>query len=1200
MNPVTVGLVTNLLAAGLTKGTTGSQRIWENTLRKNEFSPEIDAVETEFNRSLQNAIEAVDDESKTVELSGVEENWDEIVVQLYGLDDDTDPEEELEGESLSERLVFDNEEDAVEKIARAIADADGCDLNKNPQLERELKRAVSEAYREAVDSFGDRLVEAGLAQEFVVETNIEEIEELDRLQDRIEDLKQRFTQPKFYDLFAGDEEGRKRASKRIELQALEFVSRHELEESGECDRLLLLGPDGWGKSRALAELVATYDQNVQHVIVPRAPLQSPQDLQSLRNESFEGNVLLVWDDIHSISPETGNTIFRKAIDELEDLLDHDLHVLAAASTDQVESLPGNVHKTRSPLWSEFKTIELETLNSEAIEVLFDRVLADEGVAASEEVREAFLQKALTTDPSPLYVISVVKTAESEQLTMDDIEALPEDALAIWQDQYADIKAANDERRFVLWAVKFISESQVWYYYHSLLKGIYTHVLDRNEKEFGPPIEELRQCQWLVPTTDKEELTWYLIHDVKVKAIDEPLEEYLQDFSTFLFEEVDECLPSSEYNVRHSLHENCGYLLSEYSIPQSDQLVIEHYEQALSLYPDCATAHLGYALHLHNEFDAPEEAKDHYERAFVLDINSAIAHFGYALLLHNELDAPEEAKDHFERTLSLDPDFAKAHYHYAFLLHDEFETPEEARDHIEQALALGLDGAMIHYNYANFLNEEFTDPENVKYHYEQALTLDSDLAEAHTNYGILLSEEFAAPEKARDHYERALAIDPDLAEAHYHYAFLLHDKFDAPEEAKDHYERAFTLDPNHATAHYGYANILRKEFNAPEEARDHYERALTLDPDLSEAHTNYATFLKSEFDASEKARDHYEQALALNPNDDLAHYNYATLLVEEFAASDKAREHYEQVLELNPKFVAAHVDYATLLRVEFNAQKEAQNHYEQALALDPNLAEAHYNYATLLDEMFAAPNTIKHHYERAIASAPEFIIAHYRYARFLIEVLDAPEEARPHLETALRYWQDTSISEYALSALYSLIQVCRALDDEDAAIEYCEHAIDLIADTDLDDESPLWFESVRAMLTDTNLRIRYTYGLVNILKNDHELATELCEIVWTERDRHSPESDTYQLALSAGIALAASIQLYDDLDVSHTCDEILNTIDPAQLSTPADTVYDYLDTGTTSTTPDDLRARTTEADEEMTVNALEPRAFADLLERLENE
>lgn len=173
-------------------------------------------------------------------------------------------------------------------------------------------------------------------------------------------------------------------------------------------------------------------------------------------------------------------MFRKAIFEFEEFLapDHELHVLAAARSNQVESLLGDI-STDSPLWTPFEDVWLEELDAGAIATLFDRVLAKEGVVAADEVRTAFVEKAQATDPSPLYITSVVETIDGVQLTMQDLKVLPADARSIWQEQYKAIKAANDNRRFILWAVKLFAElSGPLVYPHSLLKGIYAHVLDR--------------------------------------------------------------------------------------------------------------------------------------------------------------------------------------------------------------------------------------------------------------------------------------------------------------------------------------------------------------------------------------------------------------------------------------------------------------------------------------------------------------------------------------------------------------------------------------------------------------------------------------------------------------------------------------------------------------------------------------------------
>lgn len=107
MDPITVGIVTNLLSAGLLEGrAVGRQRL-RSVLQRAEFSEEIDAIETEFHRVLRSAIEEGDAGRETGELTGVTEEWDAVVTQLYrtsdvnGAMDDGEPDV---GE-VSDRLV---------------------------------------------------------------------------------------------------------------------------------------------------------------------------------------------------------------------------------------------------------------------------------------------------------------------------------------------------------------------------------------------------------------------------------------------------------------------------------------------------------------------------------------------------------------------------------------------------------------------------------------------------------------------------------------------------------------------------------------------------------------------------------------------------------------------------------------------------------------------------------------------------------------------------------------------------------------------------------------------------------------------------------------------------------------------------------------------------------------------------------------
>ncbi len=718
MDPITTGLGTNLLAAGLLNRGKKRYQQFQAACRKAEFHAEIDAIETEFHNSLRTAIEECTTAHELDDVADIGDHWGTVIERLKitaVADDDAD------------RLVFTSEQEAVTRMAQEIGAVYGYDLATNPQLEQALKRAVTEAYEEAVYSFGERLVDAGLDQQFVAEANIEELAAIDALQDRLAEMHDRLSHPRLYELYPGDADGRRRASQMIDQQALEFVSRPELNNNRDAQRLLVLGPGGSGKSRALAELVATSDQTIEHIIRPKAALHTVSDLQPLRGELFQGDVLLVWDDIHEIGRETDNTLFRKMVFELEEFLspEHELYVIAAAQSKWVNLLPGNIERTDSPLWSGFEIVELGDLAEESIGTLFDRGVAKEGIDVPEGVRTAFVEKAKKTDPSPLYITSVVETVDGMQVTMKDIEGLPEDALTIWQEQYEAIKAANDERRFILLAVKLLAElgpSQL--YYHSLLQGIHAHVLDRDELMFEPPLEELCRDQWFVPQAETAERTKYTIHDVQIEAIDELVNGHLREYSTFLFGVVERYLPDTE-GIEHQLHDLYVKYLFNRSVIWDPQVIEQHCDRALTLEPACASAHITYANILSETLDASERAKEHYEEAVAIDSESSMAHYNYAIFLSEEDSTVEEAKEHYERALAINSESSVVHYNYAKLLEEKLEMPKKAKQHYKQTLALAPEYGVYHCRYGNLLIDELDELEEAKRHYKQALQLFQD-------------------------------------------------------------------------------------------------------------------------------------------------------------------------------------------------------------------------------------------------------------------------------------------------------------------------------------------------------------------------------------------------------------------------------------------------------------------------------------------
>lgn len=181
------------------------------------------------------------------------------------------------------------------------------------------------------------------------------------------------------------------------------------------------------------------------------------------------------------------------------------------------------------------------------------------------------------------------------------------------------------------------------------------------------------------------------------------------------------------------------------------------------------------------------------------------------------------------------------------------------------------------------------------------------------------------------------------------------------------------------------------------------------------------------------------------------------------------------------------------------------------------------------------------------------MAHYHYGQLILKEFDIQSEAKSHFEFARQVWHESDAIEHELATLHGLVRVYRTLDDEATALEHCEYALELPID-DLD--NACWFESAHALLTEDDYRTAYTNGLMAVLDEKHDLANGLFELVWTSRDKQSLDSNSYNMTLSAGVALAALAN--HDVDSSYTCEEILTDIDPMPISSPINLLYKYLD------------------------------------------
>lgn len=98
-----------------------------------------------------------------------------------------------------------------------------------------------------------------------------------------------------------------------------------------------------------------------------------------------------------------------------------------------------------------------------------------------------------------------------------------------------------------------------------------------------------------------------------------------------------------------------------------------YQQALSLDPTLAAAHVNLGQLMHSRSDL-EEAEKHYRAALHLDADDAIAVFNLGVVLE-DLRRPTEAEEAYLRSLDIDAKFADAHYNLALL----YEARGRARD-----------------------------------------------------------------------------------------------------------------------------------------------------------------------------------------------------------------------------------------------------------------------------------------------------------------------------------------------------------------------------------------------------------------------------------------------------------------------------------------------------------------------------------------
>jgi tetratricopeptide (TPR) repeat protein len=164
--------------------------------------------------------------------------------------------------------------------------------------------------------------------------------------------------------------------------------------------------------------------------------------------------------------------------------------------------------------------------------------------------------------------------------------------------------------------------------------------------------------------------------------------------------------------------------------------VQHYEQALQIYPDYAGArlNLGDALRDQGKLD---EAVQEYERGLRLKPASVEGHNNLGNVLIRQGKLPEAAQQ-LEQALQLKPDFVEAQNNMGIVL-SAMGKLEEAVPYFERALQLKPDSVEVHCDLGVALARLGRLPEAAQ-QFEQALQLKPDSAEACFNLGLALAGE----------------------------------------------------------------------------------------------------------------------------------------------------------------------------------------------------------------------------------------------------------------------------------------------------------------------------------------------------------------------------------------------------------------------------------------------------------------------------
>ncbi|HZV04323.1 MAG TPA: tetratricopeptide repeat protein [Gemmataceae bacterium] len=250
----------------------------------------------------------------------------------------------------------------------------------------------------------------------------------------------------------------------------------------------------------------------------------------------------------------------------------------------------------------------------------------------------------------------------------------------------------------------------------------------------------------------------------------------------------------------------------------DKARIEYLEAVRSDPTPVAHNNVGVFLARHGWSD---EALEHFAQALALYPDYAQAYFnrGHILLEQGKLD---EAQQHLTEAVRLDPDFTTGHYYLGLVLERQGKF-REAEAELTQALRGNPGSANARYHLGVVLEGQGRSRE-AKSYFLSALKVDPKHVEAHTSLGALLARE-GQREAGWGHFLTALSGDPRNGHACFNLGLVLEldEQF---AEACERFGSVIAGDSHDAEAHHHLGTALSR-LGKLEEAQRHLDEAARL-------------------------------------------------------------------------------------------------------------------------------------------------------------------------------------------------------------------------------------------------------------------------------------------------------------------------------------------------------------------------------------